>query len=180
MSKILVLVGSMRKHGNTEVLVSEFERGARDNNNDVTVISVHDYNVIPCTGCNACHRREDKNCIINDDMQKIFSLLIQADTIVIASPVYFYGLSARLKAIIDRLHQPARSAMKVKKLGLLLVAADTMPSVFDAIKMQYSLILDYFHLESIGEVLAYGVEAVGDINGTPILDDAYQLGKRQG
>ena len=178
MSRILVIVGSMRKHGNTEVLASEFERGARDGNNNVTVISVRDYNIIPCTGCNACRRRENKDCAINDDMQKMFPILKEADIIVIASPVYFYGISARLKAIIDRLHQPARSAMKVKKLGLLLVAADTIPSVFDAIKMQYNLILDYFHLDSIGEVLAYGVEAVGDIEGKPILDEAYQLGKR--
>ena len=178
MSNILVIVGSMRKHGNTEVLASAFERGARDSNNDVTVISVRNYSVNPCTGCNACHRRENKDCIINDDMQKIFPLLVNADIIVIASPVYFYGLSARLKAIIDRLHQPARSAMKVKRLGLLLVAADTLPTVFDAIKMQYNLILDYFHLDNIGEVLAYGVEAIGDIKERQVLNDAYQLGNK--
>ncbi|MBP7984520.1 MAG: flavodoxin family protein [Bacteroidaceae bacterium] len=176
-NKIVVLVGSMRKHGNTETLVSEFVRGAEENENEVTVISVADYHIMPCTGCNACRKRVNKDCMIKDDMQTIFPILKEADIIVIASPVYFYGLSARLKAIIDRLHQPARSALRVKKLGLLLVAADTLAAVFDPIKLQYQLILDYFHLENVGEVLAYGVEAVGDIKGKPVLQDAYQLGK---
>jgi len=177
MSKIVVLVGSMRKRGNTATLASAFVNGAMANGNEVSVISVADYNVAPCTGCNACQRRENKDCVVQDDMRKVFLLLKDADVIVIASPVYFYGLSARLKAIIDRLHQPARSVMKVKRLGLLLVAADTLPAVFDAIKLQYRLILDYFHLESIGEVMAYGVEGIGDIKGRPVLDDAYRLGK---
>ncbi|MDD4591455.1 MAG: flavodoxin family protein [Parabacteroides sp.] len=177
MSKIVVLLGSMRRHGNTALLTSAFAKGAHESNNNITVISVADYTVIPCTGCNACRKRENNNCVIADDMQKILPVLIEADIIVIASPVYFYGLSARLKAIIDRLHQPARSAMKVKKLGLLLVAADTLPAVFDPIVLQYHLILDYFHLKSIGEVLAYGVEAIGDIHDKPVLDEAYLLGK---
>lgn len=177
MNNIAVLVGSMRKHGNTELLVSDFVKGAKESGNKVSVISVADYHVIPCKGCNACRKRVNKDCIIQDDMQKVFSILKEADIIVLASPVYFYGISARLKAIIDRLHQPARSTLKVKKLGLLLVAADTLPTVFDAIKLQYHLILDYFHLQNIGEVMAYGVEAVGDIKGKSALDEAHQLGK---
>jgi multimeric flavodoxin WrbA len=178
MSKIVVLAGSMRRHGNTESLVSSFTEGAKQNGNEVKIISVADYHVAPCTGCNACRKRENKDCVIKDDMQQVFSILKEADIIVLASPVYFYGISARLKAIIDRLHQPARSELKVKKLGLLLVAADTLPTVFDAIKLQYHLILDYFHLQNIGEVMAYGVEAVGDIKGKPVLEDAYLLGKQ--
>ena len=177
MIKIVVLSVSMRRHGNTALLASAFAKGAHENKNEINVLTVADYNVTPCTGCNACRKRKNNDCAIHDDMQKLFPILKEADIIIIASPVYFYGLSARLKAIIDRLHQPARSAMKVKKLGLLLVAADTLPAVFDPIMLQYHLILDYFHLKSIGEILAYGVEAVGDINDKPVLDKAYLLGK---
>lgn len=177
MSNIVVVMGSMRRHGNTATLVSSFVEGAKEMKNEVTVISVVDYHVSPCSGCNVCRKRENKDCAMQDDMQKIFFILKDADIIVIASPVYFYGLSARLKAIIDRLHLPARSKMKVQKLGLMLVAADTLPAVFDAIKMQYHLILDYFHLQNIGEVLSYGVEAEGDINDKPILEESYQLGR---
>jgi multimeric flavodoxin WrbA len=176
MSKIIVIIGSMRRHGNTATLASAFIKGAKESGHEVTVVSVADYQVAPCSGCNACRKRKNKDCAVQDDMQKIFPILKDADTVVLASPVYFYGLSARLKAIIDRLHQPARSNLKIKRLGLLLVAADTLPTVFDAIKLQYRLILDYFHLESIGEVLADGVEAIGDIKGKPVLDEAYNLG----
>lgn len=178
MSNIVVLVGSMRRKGNTATLVSSFAEGAKANGNEVSVVSVADYKVTPCTGCNVCRKTVDKRCCVKDDMAKVFDTLKEADVIVLASPVYFYGISARLKAIIDRLHQPARSELKVKRLGLLLVAADTLPAVFDAIKLQYKLVLDYFSLTTIGEVFAYGVEAVGDIVGKDILEEAYALGKK--
>lgn len=176
MSEIVVLVGSVRKHGNTQVLVHSFVEGAKQNNN-VEVISVSDYKVNPCIGCNSCFKREHNTCSQNDDMQKIYENLSQADIIVIASPVYFYGISAQLKAIIDRLHSPVRNGFKVRKLGLLLVAAATIPTVFDAIKMQYQLVLDYFSLENVGNVFVEGVKDEGEIRNHSALIKAYELGK---
>ena len=96
--------------------------------------------------------------------------------IVIASPVYFYGVSAQLKAIIDRLHTPFRNSFKVKKLGLLLVAAATLPAVFDAIELQYKLVLDFFKLEDAGRVLVRGVKDKGDIKDNRALKEAYDFG----
>lgn len=110
-------------------------------------------------------------------MQKIYPKLAEADVIVVASPVYFYGISAQLKALIDRLHTPMRNTFKVKKLALLLVAAATLPTVFDSIKMQYQLILDYFKLEDAGMVLVKGVKDKGDIKENQALNEAYLLGK---
>lgn len=176
MSKIIILTGSVRKDGNTDLLAKAFEEGARENNK-VEIISVADYHVNPCIGCNSCFNREGHKCFRQDDMQKIYSRLAEADVIVAASPVYFYGVSAQLKAVIDRLHTPMRNDFKVKKLGLLLVAAATLPTVFDSIKMQYQLILDYFNLESVGTVLVKGVKDIGDIKGNQALGEAYNLGK---
>ena len=96
--------------------------------------------------------------------------------VVIASPVYFYGMSAQLKAIVDRLHTPMRNEFQVKKLALLLVGAATLPKLFDAIKLQYQLVLDFFHLEDGGMVLVRGVKDPGDIQGTKALKEAYDLG----
>ncbi len=110
-------------------------------------------------------------------MTKVYEKLEKTDIIVIASPVYFYGISAKLKAIVDRLHSPKRNAFKVKKLGLLLVAADTLPTVFDAIKVQYQSVLDYFKLEDEGKVLVRGVIEKGDIEGNEALEEAYNFGK---
>lgn len=176
MSKIIILVGSVRKGGNTELLSKAFAEGAGQNNN-VEIISVADYNINPCIGCNSCFEREGHGCFQQDDMQKIYPKLAEADVIVAASPVYFYGISAQLKALIDRLHTPMRNTFKVKKLALLLVAAATLPTVFDSIKMQYQLILDYFKLEDAGMVLVKGVKDKGDIKENQALNEAYLLGK---
>ncbi len=172
-------MGSLRPSGNTATLVKSFVRGASlSSKNQVTVLSVANYKITPCTGCNACFKQPDGQCVLHDDMAQIFPILATADVIIIASPVYFYGLSARLKAIIDRLHQPARSAFKVQKLGLLLVAAASLPQVFDSIQLQYQLILNFFHLANVGQVFAYGVKEVGDVDHSQsVLNQAFLLGK---
>lgn len=175
MSKIVVLVGSVRKNGNTDLLARAFVDGARKNN-DVEVVSVADYRVNPCLGCNACFARENHECFQKDDMDLIYEKLLEADIIVAASPVYFYGISAQLKAVVDRLHTPLRNEFHVKKLALLLVGAAALPELFDAIKVQYQLILNFFHLEDAGMVLVRGVKDIGDIKGHLALQEAYDLG----
>lgn len=177
MSKVIVLAGSVRRGGNTEILAKAFAEGARKNN-EVEIISVADYEINPCIGCNSCFHSEGGKCFQEDDMQKLYPKLAAADVIVAASPVYFYGISARLKALLDRLHTPMRNEFKVQKSALLLVAAATLPAVFDSILLQYQLILDYFHLEDAGRILVRGVKDKGDIRGNQALKDAYNLGER--
>lgn len=178
MSKIVILSGSPRKGGNTAMLAEAFAKGARENNS-VEIISVTDYKINPCIGCNSCFQRKNHTCFQQDDMQKLYSKLEDADIIVIATPVYFYGVSAQLKAVVDRLHTPLRNRFKVQKLILLSVAAASLPAVFDAVKLQYQLVLDFFHLENAGMILVKGVKNVGDINQNPALEKAFQLGQRQ-
>ena len=96
-------------------------------------------------------------------MQQIYDKLKVADILVIASPVYFYGLSAQLKAIIDRLHNPRRDTFNIKKLAMILVGAATLPELFDAILMQYKLVLNFFKLEDGGTVLVRGAKEKGDV-----------------
>lgn len=175
MGRIVVLVGSMRKGGNTDLLAQAFVEGA-NKNNTVEIVSVADYKVNPCIGCNSCFTREGNQCFQKDDMAEIYKKLEIADMVVIASPVYFYGISAELKAIIDRLHTPMRNEFRVKKLALMLVGAATLPELFDAIKLQYQLVLNFFHLEDAGMVLVKGVKNIGDIKRTKALEEAYNLG----
>ncbi len=175
MSNIVVLSGSMRKGGNTEMLVQAFVDGA-EKNNCVDVISVADYKVNPCIGCNTCFAREGHECFQKDDMSQVYEKLKAADVLVVASPVYFYGVSAQLKALIDRLHTPMRNEFKMKRLALILVGAATLPELFDAIKVQYRLVLNYFKLEDAGTVLVRGAKDKGDVKNTNGLEEAYQLG----
>lgn len=175
MSNIVILVGSMRKNGNTDLLAQAFAEGARENN-FVEIVSVADYKVNPCIGCNSCFTREGNKCFQNDDMDGIYEKLKGADIVAVASPVYFYGISAELKAVIDRLHTPMRNEFSIKKLALLLVGAAELPELFDAIKLQYQLVLNFFHLEDAGMVLVRGVKDKGDIKGNAALKEAYDLG----
>ncbi len=175
MSKILVLAGSPRKGGNTDRLVEAFVKGAGDDNT-IEIVSVADYKVNPCIGCNSCFTREENRCFQNDDMTKIYAKLAEADTVIIASPVYFYGISAQLKAIIDRLHTPMRNRFNIEKLGLILVGAAELPELFDSIIAQYRLVLNFFKIEDAGMVLVRGAREKGDLKEKD-LDKAFNLGK---
>lgn len=175
MSRILILTGSPRRNGNTDRLAQSFAKGAEESN-QVEIVSVCDYKVNPCIGCNSCFSREGNRCFQNDDMTAIYEKLSQADILIIASPVYFYGISSQLKAIIDRLHTPLRNSFNIKKLGLILVGAATLPEVFDAIITQYKLVLNFFKLEDAGSVLVRGAKEKGEVSEED-LKKAFELGK---
>jgi multimeric flavodoxin WrbA len=173
---ILILSGSPRKGGNTDLLVEAFVKGVSQKHH-VEVVSVHDYKVNPCMGCNACFVSKNNTCVQKDDIPIIYEKMAHADILVIASPVYFYGLSAQLKAVIDRCHNPIRDTFKIKKTSLLLVGAATLPELFDSILAQYQLCLNFFNLEDVGRVLVRGVKDKGDIKNTNALNEAFELGQ---
>lgn len=176
MSRIAVLIGSPRKGGNTETLAQSFIEGAKKNH-DVEVISVSRTKINGCTGCNYCYKDSDHRCVQKDGMQEVYEKLAHAEIIVIATPVFFYGVSSQLKCLIDRLHNPIRNGFKVKKLALLAVAADTIPTVFDSMMAMYTSVLRYFSLEDGGVITVPGVEKRGDIIGNHALKEAYNLGE---
>ena len=109
-------------------------------------------------------------------MEKIYEKLKGADTLVIASPVYFYGVSAQLKALIDRLHTPMRKQFPIRRLGLILVGAAELPDLFDPILAQYRMVLRFFGLEDIGCVLVRGAKEKGDVLQGDGPKQAYDLG----
>ena len=175
MSRIIVLAGSVRKGGNTEMLARAFADGAGQRH-EVELVSVADYRILPCLGCNSCYSGEGHRCVQRDDMAAIYGKLMEADTVVVASPVYFYGISAQLKALVDRLHTPMRNEFSIKRLGLILVGAATLPDLFDPILLQYRMILRFFHLEDIGTVLVSGAKNKGDVLQGDGIRRAYELG----
>lgn len=172
---ILILSGSPRKGGNTDLLVEAFVKGASQKHM-VEVVSVHDCKVYPCMGCNLCFRNEQHICVQKDDISLIYKKMSVADMLVIASPVYFYGLSAQLKAVIDRFHNRIRDSFPIKKMALLLVGAATLPELFESILTQYRLCLNFFKLEDAGRVLVRGVKDKGYVQNTEAMQKAYELG----
>lgn len=172
---IVILTGSVRRGGNTDQLVGAFVEGLGDRHN-VEIISVADYKVRPCCGCNQCFETEGHRCVQADDMQRIYPKLAEADVLVIASPVYFYGISAQLKAVIDRLHTPMRDSFHIRQSALLLVGGSSRPEVFEAIVHQYRLCIKHFDIADRGVVLAGGCRQFGDVAQTAAMDQARQLG----
>ena len=96
---------------------------------------------------------------------------------VYKSQVYFYGLSAQLKAFIDRCHNPIRDTFHIRKAALLLVGAASLPELFDSILTQYQLCLNFFHIEDAGHVLVRGAKEKGGVQGTEVLAEAEALGR---
>jgi len=177
MKNIVVLVGSPRKNGNTELLADAFIEGARSVGNTVEKISVTGKKIGGCLGCNACYRDAEHRCVQQDDMEACYARFAQADVIVIATPIYFYGVSSQLKCMIDRLHNPIRNSFKVKKLGLLAVCADDREAVFDSVVTMYRAVLSYFSLADGGIVTVWNVSEKGDIKGNPKLKAAEEMGR---
>lgn len=175
MCRIIVLVGSPRKGGNTELLADAFAEGAGQRH-EVELVSVADFRIHPCLGCNRCYSNEGHHCVQQDDMASIYEKFMGADTVVIASPVYFYGISAQLKALVDRLHTPMRNEFKIRRLGLILVGAATLPDLFDPILLQYRMILRFFRLEDIGTVLVEGAKEKGNVLSGDGTRRAFELG----
>lgn len=175
MGKLTVLCGSPRKNGNTDLLVKAFVEGA-ELHHDVKVFAVSDMKVNPCIGCNSCFKREDGSCFQQDDMLKVYERLMETEILVIASPVYFYGISSQLKAVVDRFHTPMRNSFPVRKMALILAGAAELPGLFDPILLQYKMTLDFFGVEDGGHVLVRGVKEKGDVRNTDKLDEARELG----
>jgi len=98
--KVLALNGSPRKGGNTETLLNEAIRGARELGGEVTVYTLNELDIGPCQHCGGCD--DTGRCIIPDDMQAVYNDIRAADRIMLASPIYFFGLSAQAKILIDR------------------------------------------------------------------------------
>ncbi len=175
MAHIVVLMGSPRPDGNTARLVAAFAEGAAERHT-VEILSPARMTLHPCKGCNSCFRHPDNRCVLQDDMQSCYQRLAGADILVIATPLYFYSVSAQLKLLIDRLHNPIRSTFRVRTLVLLAVAGNADPAIFEPLLAMYHRTRNYFHLADGGVLTVPGVRARTDIVGHPALEQARQLG----
>lgn len=189
MKKILIIQGGGRPKGNTAQLAESFQRGAEEAGHSVEVISLLRNEVKGCLGCNAC--RYGKPCVQKDSFNDLVPKIKNADLLVFASPLYFWTLSSRLKAFIERFYCIAEEdpnpplgryeKYPVKDCALLMTAADDFFWTFDQAVSYYRFALvNYIGFHDKGMLLAGGC---GDTNGKPqisrtgYLEKAYQFGK---
>jgi multimeric flavodoxin WrbA len=100
--KILALFGSPRKKGNSTLLANHIMLGAESKGAAVESIYLNGLNIKPCQGCYACQEEGSKGCVVDDDMQDVYSKVVEADALIIASPVYWFTMSAQTKVFMDR------------------------------------------------------------------------------
>ncbi len=152
--KILVLNGSPRPHGNTAAMVDAFVEGAKEQNHDVTVVSVCQKKIAGCLACEYCHTKGEGRCIQKDDMQEIYPILEEAEMIVLASPVYYHSFTGQLQCAINRIY--ALDKPKNLKKAALIMSSGSDHVYCGAIYKYQNSFLNYLHLEDMGIFSAYG------------------------
>ena len=158
--KIIVLMGSPNENGSTGILADNFARGAREGGHECEIVDVCHANVHPCTGCVACGY--EGPCVQKDDVDVIRGKLLASDMVVFATPLYYYGMTAQLKAALDRFcsANPRISGKRLKS-ALLAVAWNDDDWTFDALEAHYDTLVRYLNLRDCGRVLGGGCGTPG-------------------
>ena len=174
--KILILMGSPNRNGSTHILVENFVKGAMESGHDCEVIDVCHADIHPCTGCVACGY--EGPCVQKDDVEIIRQKLLASDMVVFAAPLYYYGMTAQLKTVVDRFCAYNCSLNgKHLKLALLTVAWNTEDWTFEALISHYKTLVRYINFEDKGMVLGYGCGTPSITRQSKYPDGAYRLGK---
>jgi multimeric flavodoxin WrbA len=183
--KILIILGSPRKNGNSTILAKQLAEGVKASNSEPELIYLQDLKIAPCTACDACLKNSDKKCTINDDMQKLYPKIKAADAIVFASPIYWFNISAQMKLFIDRsyaIQENGKYAFSDKDIGIILTYGDVDVFKSGAINALRSFedICKFVNAKIIGTIYGTG-EKAGDIkNNKELLNEAFELGKKLG
>lgn len=175
--KIVILLGSPNRNGSTHLLAECFRQGAQEAGHTVEIIDVAHADIHPCTGC--IHCGYEGPCSQKDDVEGIRAKILDADMMVFATPLYYYGMSAQLKTLVDRFCAFNSSIQgKRMKTALLTVAWNGDYWTFDALEAHYKTLVRYLNLEDMGMVLGYGCGTPSMTKHSAYPQEAYQLGNR--
>jgi len=185
--KVLGIAGSPRRDGNTDLLLAEVMRGAASKGAEVKTIILNDLKITPCQHCDACLERG--RCRIEDDMQMVYRELEQADRIVLASPIQFTGVTAQMKAMIDRCQAlwARKYVLKVPPLGdrrerkgfFISVGGRKIADLFEPALVMVKTVFRILDIAYAGELLFPGVDEKGAITKHPdALHQAFLAGQK--
>jgi len=186
--KVLGLFGSPRRGGNTEILLEEALKGAEKEGAEIERLYLSDLKITPCTECHGCD--ETGSCVILDDMQKIYPKLLEADVIILASPIFFYGVTAWAKILIDRsqalwakkylVKDPSMGKRGKRRKGFFIsVGATKGQKVFEGAILTVKYFFDALNTEYTGELVYRGIDGKGEILAHPeALEQAREAGRK--
>jgi multimeric flavodoxin WrbA len=188
MLKVLGIFGSPRKGGNTDLLLEEALKGAGSTGAEVERLYLRDFSILPCKECHGCDATGV--CVVKDDMQGIYPKLMDADVVILASPIFFYGITGWAKALVDRsqalwarkylVKDSSLSKGEVKRKGFFIsVGATKGGKLFEGAVLTMKYFFDAIHARYAGDLLFRGIEAKDDVLKHPeALRQAFDAGKR--
>jgi multimeric flavodoxin WrbA len=182
-TKVMIAVGSPRKRGNSSTLAAKVAAGAKAGGAHVETFYLHGMNIKPCTACGGCRKKVHVDCVIKDDMQILYPKLRSADVIVIASPIYWFTVSAQTKLFMDRwygLGGDQGYALAGKKFAILLSYADADPFSSGAVNAlrTFQDAVRFIEADIVG--MAYGsASKAGEIRkNKALMEETYELGRK--
>lgn len=179
---LLILNGSPRKNGNTEHIITRIAEGMADAGAEVGIFRLADLDIHPCIGCGHCEKKGI--CVFKDDMVALYEQIGNADRIILASPIYFYGLTAQAKICVDRCQalwsrkyilKQAVSSKANRKGYLVSVAATSGDRVFEGAILSARYAFDAMDADYGGSLLYSGVDGRGAIENHPDYPDKINL-----
>lgn len=175
--KIVILEGSPNKTGSSNLLAECFRQGAEEAGHSVEIVDTAHAHIGPCTGC--IHCGYEGPCVQKDEMEAIRKKILCADMLVFVTPLYYYGMSAQLKTVIDRFCAFNSSIQRKRmKSALLAVAWNSDDWTFESLESHYKTLVRYLNLEDMGMVLGYGCGTPSMTQHSKYPQQAYSLGNR--
>jgi multimeric flavodoxin WrbA len=174
--KVTVITGSAHKKGTSAMLADRFIEGAIEAGHDIFRFDSAFETVKPCLACDYCSTH-NAECVHKDSMEKLYIKLVDADVIVFATPLYYYTVSAQLKAVMDRFHAKNTIISGNKKAIMLATSYGDDEQTMEGLDRMYELSLRYLNWESVGKVYAKGCPVREVLENTNYPQAAYELGK---
>lgn len=174
--KVLIITGSPHANGTSSYLAKQFMKGAKDKGHEVNLVDAGNLQIRGCLGCNYCRSHGDV-CIQNDKMADIMPYVLEADLILLSSPVYIMGPSAQLKTFLDRFYVSFLELRKMhKKWALIMTCNDQTTTVLAPSQSFFHVLMDHLGWESYAEIYAQGYNTKEDVMNSKYATEAYQCG----
>jgi multimeric flavodoxin WrbA len=182
-TKVLILLGSPRRKGNSAILAEQIEKGAREAEAKVETIYLHGKIISPCKACFSCQKKNSKGCSIQDDMQELYLKLIEADAWVIASPVYWFNMSAQTKIFMDRcfaLPAYSKDPFIGKRIAIAMTYGGEDPfdsGCVNALRT-FQDAFGYIGAKIVGMIYGSAMDAGRIRSDKKVMQEAFDLGKK--
>jgi len=181
--RVLIVVGSPRKNGNSAILAKQVAAGAKAEGAVVETFYLHEMNIKPCSACDACRGKNASDCIISDDMRQLYPKLRSAQAIVVASPIYWFTVSAQTKLFMDRwyaLGSDEGYELAGKRFGIVLTYADADPFSSGAVNAlrTFQDAFNFIGAKIVGLVYGSAWKAGEIRRNKGLLREAFELGKK--